>query len=111
MVTSVNPSALRVLWQPPPEIDHNGLITGYVIEYTRDKGLSDMVNVTNKATHIISGLVPVVTYSVRVAAITVSGTGPYSDALVQTSGEDGKAMSILSVYFYMFQYLVHHQDH
>ena len=90
MVTSVNPSSLRVSWQPPPEIDHNGVITGYVIEYTRSGGSSEMVNVISGTTRTISRLVPFIDYSVTVAAMTSSGTGPSSDPVVQTSGQNSK---------------------
>jgi len=88
MVTSVNPSSLRVSWQPPPQIDHNGIITGYVIEYARVGGSSD--NVTSNTETITSRLVPFVEYSVRVAAMTANGIGPFSNAVVQRSGEDGE---------------------
>ena len=90
IVESHNPASLRVSLQPPLEINHNGPITGYVIQYTR-VGSSDMmsVNVASGTTHIISGLVAYVNYSVIVAAMTVSGTGPFSDPMVGRSGEDG----------------------
>ena len=91
MVTSVNPVSLRVSWQPPPLIDHNGPITGHVIQYTR-VGSSDMmsVNVTSGTTHTIQGLIAYVNYFVTVAAMTVNGTGPFSDPpVVGRSGEDG----------------------
>ena len=94
MVTSVNPSSLRVSWQPPPEIDRNGVITGYVIEYTRSGGSSDMVTVTSGTTRTISGLVPFVEYSVTVAAMTSSGTGPSSDLEVQSSGQNSKFLVV-----------------
>ena len=90
MVTSVNPASLMVSWQPPPMIDHNGPITGHVINYTRD-GISDMMNVNSSITHTISGLVAYVNYSVTVAARTVNGTGPFSNPSVAgRSGEDGE---------------------
>ena len=95
MVISFNPSSLMVSWQPPPYYEE---IVDYVIEYTRVGGSSDTVTVTNRTTHIISGLVPVVPYSVRVAAMNENGIGPYSDAMIRTSGEDGKSMSIISAY-------------
>ena len=91
MVESHNPASLRVSLQPPQKIHHNGQITGYVIQYTR-VGSSDMmsVNVTNGTTHTISGLAAYVNYSVIVAAMTVNGTGPFSDPhVVGKSGEDG----------------------
>ena len=92
MVESHNPTSLNVSWQLPRNRDHNGLITGHVIQYTR-VGFNDMmsVNVTNGTTHTISGLVAYVNYSVIVASMTVNGTGPFSDPpIVGRSGEDGE---------------------
>ena len=43
MITSVNIATLTVSWQPPPVIDQNGLLTGYMIHYT----IVDSNNVTN----------------------------------------------------------------
>ena len=72
-----------VSWQPPPLIDHNGPITGHVIQYTR-VGSSDMmsVNVNSRTIHIISGLVALVNYSVIVAAVNVIGAGPFSNPVI-----------------------------
>ena len=92
MVESYNPSLLMVSWQPPLARHHNGPITGHVIQYTR-VGSSEMmsVNVTSGTTHTISGLVGYVNYSVIVAAMTVNGTGPFSEPpVVGRSGEDGE---------------------
>ena len=88
MVASFDPSSLMVSWQPPPAIDHNGPITGYVINYTR-VGSSDMmsVNVTSGTVYTISELVTYVIYSVTVAAMNVNGTGPFSNSIVELSGE------------------------
>ena len=92
MVTSVNPASLRVSWQPPLEINRNGMITGYTIQYNRtDMNNMMSVNVNSGTTHTISGLVAYVDYSVTVAARTVNGTGPFNNpAVVQRSGEDGE---------------------
>ena len=92
MVESHNPASLNVSWDPPVRRDRNGPITGHVIQYTRF-GSSDImsVNVTSGTTRIISGLVAYVNYSVIVAAMTVNGTGPFSDPpVVGRSGEDGE---------------------
>ena len=77
-----------MLWDPPPPIDHNGPIT-YMIQYTGG-GTSDMMNVNSGTTHTISGLVAFVDYSVTVAAVNINGTGPFSNPMVQRSGEDGE---------------------
>ena len=83
-----------VSWRPPFSRHRNGPITGYMINYTQD-GSSNMMSMsvseTSGTTHIISGLVAYVNYSVIVAAMTVNGTGPFSDPLVVgRSGEDGE---------------------
>ena len=89
MITSINPASLMVAWQPPPPIDQNGLITGYVIQYTR-VGSSDpmTMNVSSETVQTLSGLVAYVDYSITVAAMNVNGTGPYSNTEVGRSGED-----------------------
>ena len=90
MVTSVNPASLRVSWQPPPPIDHNGPIT-YMIQYTRVETSAILsVTVNSGTTYTASGLVAYVEYSVTVAARTVNGTGPFSNPVVQRSGEDSE---------------------
>ena len=90
MITSVNPASLGVSWQESPMIDHNGPID-HVIQYTR-VGLNDVIsiNVNSETTHIISGLVAYVNYSVTVAATNVNGTGPFSNPVVRKSGENGE---------------------
>ena len=83
--------------------DRNGPITGYVIQYTR-VGSNDMMsmNVASGTTHTISGLVAYVNYSMIVAAMTVNGTGPFSDPpVIGRSGEDGELATLLVVCFYI----------
>ena len=93
MVTDRDPASLMVSWQPPPPIDHNGIITSNMIQYTRvDTSVMMSVNVNSGTTqYTISGLVAYVDYSVIVAARTVNGTGPFSDPVIQRSGEDGES--------------------
>ena len=81
MVTSVNSTSLVVSWQPPPLIDHNGPITGYVIQYTRvgsSTVISENVNSNTATQYTISKLVALVNYSVTLAAVNINGTGPFS---------------------------------
>ena len=101
MVKSNNQTSLNVSWQPPLEIDHNGLITSYVINYTRDES-SDHVIIVNvtETTYTISGLVIFIEYSVRVAAVNINGTGPLSDAVTGKPGGDGE---FYTYYFYLLQ--------
>ena len=84
-----------VSWQPPIEISHNVPITGYVIQYITD-GSQDMIKENiSSTTHTISGLVACAEYSVKVAAISVGGTGPFSEPVVEISGQNGKLNCII----------------
>ena len=95
MVESHNPASLMVSWRLPTQGGCNGPITGYTINYTRD-GSSDVMSInvtgdTSVRTVTISELAPYVNYSVAVAAMTVNGTGPFSDPpVVVRSGEGGE---------------------
>ena len=93
MVESYNPASLMVSWLPPVLRDRNGPTTGYVIQYTR-VGSSDMMSMSVIGyirDIIIPELVVYVNYSVIVAAMTINGTGPFSDPpVVGRSGEDGE---------------------
>ena len=92
MVESHNPASLKVSWDPPRPRHRNGDITVYMIRYTTTDIIIMSVYVTSENTFIIiSGLVPYVNYSVRVAAMTVNGTGPFNDPpVLGTSGETGE---------------------
>ena len=91
IVTSTDPASLRVSWQPPME-NHNIPITGYVIQYIKD-GVQDMIedikNISG-TTHTISGLVACTKYLVMIAAINGDRTGPFSEPVVEISGEDSE---------------------
>ena len=92
-VTSTDPASLRVTWQLPSEIIyHNGPIIGHVIQYRRVESNDMMMNmiVDSGTTHTISGLVACTKYSVRVAAKTINGTGPFSEPELQVSGRNGE---------------------
>ena len=106
MVESHNPASLNVSWRPPTVKNRNGPIIGYMINYTR-VGSSDMMSMsvtgeTSRTTVItISGLVAYFNYSVIVAAMTVNGTGPFSDpSVVGRSGEDGQLNQQFKMYNY-----------
>ena len=96
MVKGYNPASLMVSWRPPIPGDRNGPITGYMINYTR-VGSSIMMSmsvdgkISGTTIIIISQLVAYVDYSVIVAAMTVNGTGNFSDPpVLGRSGEDSE---------------------
>ena len=94
-----DPAMLSVRFRPPEASQRNGDVTGYVIRYTRvSSGVSQMITVEETSsisngkfwTSVIPGLVAFTHYSVEVAAVNVNGTGPFSDAVIGLSGQDGK---------------------
>ena len=90
-VTSVDPASLEVSWKPPMEINCNGPITSYAIQYGRIGSDDKMImNVPDGTTLKISGIVAYAEYSVIVAAVNANGTGPFSIPKVATSGEDSE---------------------
>ncbi|MBN3307853.1 NEO1 protein, partial [Amia calva] len=70
--------SIMVRWQPPPPGTQNGEITGYKIRYRKVVRKSEIVESTIGAQlfQLIEGLERGTEYTVRVAAITVNGTGP-----------------------------------
>lgn len=83
-VSSQTPDSLDVEWAPPPRDYRNGIIKNYVISYKKeyDKGEPSSVEVpghTLKKT--INGLSKGTSYTIRVAAATVKGEGPFSRAV------------------------------
>ena len=100
MITSTDPASLKVSWQPPIETSHNIPITGYVIQYIKD-GTQDIIKHiknNNGTTHTISGLVACTKYSVKVAAVNDDGTGPFSEPVVEISGEDSEFYIVCVLY-------------
>ena len=96
VVTSVDPASLMVSWQPPLAIDHNGMIIGYMINYTEvDTNVMMSVNINSGTTLTISGLRAVTEYSVVIAAINVNGTGSFSDAVNGISGDPSELNKLM----------------
>ena len=85
----MDPASLIASWQPPLKLHCNGPITGYVIQYARVGSDDKMImNVPDDTTLTISGLHACAEYSVTMAAVNANGTGPFSNPVVTSSGED-----------------------
>ena len=104
---SINPAGLHILWSRPKLLDCNGDILQYIIVV--DNGLDTRnytFNVTRECisrtctniecmSHSFTAsenneLVPHNKYSVKIAAVNVNGTGPFSSAIEVMSGDNGK---------------------
>ena len=95
-MTIVHPGSLNISWLPPEEIGQNGPITGYEIQYIMVRSNETMTeSVTNRNMHILTELFAFVIYSIEVAAVTINGTGPYSNPIIEESGHEGTYISVL----------------
>ena len=94
-VTIVHPGSLNISWLPPEEIGRNGPITGYEIQYIMVGSNETMTeSVTSRNMYILTELFAFVNYSIEVAAVTINGTGPYSNPIIEESGHEGTYISV-----------------
>ena len=87
-------TAILVAWDPVPEIDRNGIITQYEVEF--NQSTFNQISTSNLTTTNASQLMvelqeleEYVEYSVRVRAYTSVGPGPFSVAAMNTTQQDG----------------------
>lgn len=100
---SVNTSSVRVTWQPPPERQQNGAVTGYRVMFAsewarqqQDLSASDpprdastkMMSGSERSC-VIGGLATWTVYRIWVSAFTRAGEGPHSDMIVFQTDEGG----------------------
>ena len=82
------------MWDPVDCNYHNGDITGYSLQYTvKGSNSSRNLIISGEKTceAIISELSAFTNYTVEVAAMTINGTGVYSDPIdVRTGGGKSK---------------------
>ncbi|EDW85568.2 uncharacterized protein Dwil_GK23150 [Drosophila willistoni] len=73
-------SSITVHWEPPPEEDRNGQITGYKIRYRKFKDAPQVKSTPANIRYFeLSGLDRNVEYQVKIAAMTVNGSGPFTE--------------------------------
>ena len=102
--------SIRLSWERPPLEEENSLLISYhviVIEtqiHYADNGteitgiqtyLNTTYNVSEGRIQLIDGLHPDYNYTVRIAAATESGIGPFSDAVTVRTYMDGKCSFII----------------
>ena len=91
---AVSSTEIEVTWEEVSEIDQNGIITFYEVEYTPQMTFEGqiLVNSTN-TTYLnttLTGLEEYVQYDISVRAYTSVGPGPYSDPVTERTLEDGR---------------------
>ncbi len=94
-VVALSPNELNVSWTRPDEIDINGVLRYYIIDYQNvdEEGeLPVMTNVTGDVTFVVlEGLNNFTNYSVAVAAFTIDQPGP-NVSQIQATDENGRLL-------------------
>ena len=87
--STMSSSIIHISWGEVPCPQHNGEITGYIVEYSRrGGGVEERVNVsTNNHTILISSTFTDLELRVRVAAVNEIGIGPFSDLVLIVRSE------------------------
>ena len=88
-------TAILVTWDPVSEIDRNGIITQYEVEFSQstfNETSTSNLTTTNGSQLMVEleGLEEYVEYTVRVRVYTSVGPGPFSAAVVNRTLEDGE---------------------
>ncbi|KAJ3613986.1 hypothetical protein NHX12_017563 [Muraenolepis orangiensis] len=88
--TGSSSTSVLVSWAPPPEEFHNGLITGYTVQYAAGDGNRTSVRVEGvpAPAYLLEGLRKWTEYGVTVRALTEAGEGPESLQLLVRTEED-----------------------
>ncbi|CAG7836151.1 unnamed protein product, partial [Allacma fusca] len=80
---SSSSTSIAIRWEPPPMEFRNGIITGYKIKY-KPKGRKRAETVTsdgNSRFCPLTGLEKGAEYQVKIAALNINGTGPFTEWL------------------------------
>jgi len=95
--------SISVLWDAPPFLDQNGVITGYQVTITNVNrtNVSTVVNVIGTS-HMALNLQEFEAYDIEVAAMTAVGLGPFSDAVRNQTLEDSKCIILATKFFLSF---------
>ncbi|XP_058463855.1 neogenin isoform X2 [Malaya genurostris] len=73
-------TSITIRWQPPPVEERNGQITGYKIRYRKNKKPLQVETTPANVRHWeLKGLERLSAYQVKIAAMTVNGSGPFTE--------------------------------
>ena len=72
--------SILVTWETIDCIEHNGVITGYSVEF-QDEGGAGIPDEVMGESFTASGLTPNTSYTFRVAGVNANGTGPYTELI------------------------------
>ena len=95
LVVEVSPTTITVVWDLVVEIERNGIITEYEVEYNQSTfpGVNSTQTLTVTSTMAqLARLHEYVDYFIRVRAYTRVGPGPYSSDINNTTSQDSEIL-------------------
>ena len=96
-------NTVTIIWNSVPCLDRNSLITRYSVRYGRaSSGVRETAVVSGSATtggtYTITGLTQFTNYSIGVAAVSDSGTGPFTTAIFVKTLLDGELLATIATH-------------
>ena len=84
-------TSILVKWNPPSELDRNGVISHYIVTYNESLGSEKNITTSdNRTQKLVSSLRKYSPYYFTVQAVNNIGVGPPSVAVINTTAEDSK---------------------
>ncbi|KAL7046588.1 hypothetical protein ACKWTF_002648 [Chironomus riparius] len=90
-VEATSSTSISIRWEAPPPEHRNGPITGYKMKYRKVKksGIQTETTPGNVRFYELTNLEKMSAYQIKIAAMTINGTGPFSDWInVETYAND-----------------------
>ena len=78
------------MWTPPPNDQHNGVLTGYVVNVAILENNGSFSQISQNSSFTLDTLKPFRTYTFAIAAMTVVGVGPTGDLITIKTPPTGK---------------------
>ena len=91
ILQSYTSQSITLSWESPPEEDINGVLRQFIIRIFEHETGNVFAETSDNEQTTLLDLHPYYTYSVAVAAQTVS-TGPFSNSITIQLAEDGKLL-------------------
>ena len=85
-----SPYSVTLMWIPPPNDQHNGVLTGYVVNVAILENNGSFSQISQNSSLILDTLKPFRTYTFAIAAMTVVGVGPTGDLITIKTPPTGK---------------------
>ena len=101
-VSTVSSTEIRVTWEPVPEIDQNGIVIQYEVEYTPLMTFGGLISESTTFVDVsiteitLTDLQEFVEYNTSVRAYTSVGPGPFSPPETNRTDEAGKLVVIFA---------------